>query len=237
MDKKCYLKKGACILVGMTVLLLSGCRGNVALKEDFFSKKGTVGLVWSSNAQGGQFYRDGGQGILDQAINNISAGSLPGKIETISLYPLVDEYFLKKGGEEFSKKEFKANLVNLPLDKANLKKKEQTEDKVFWIDFREFKEKYGLDYVLYLDIPRFGAKQNFYGFLALSSPAGTSEIDVYLIETKDNKILGEFHTKKEIQVKEKWDNPPNYPEVTFAVVEALQQSLEEAFVSMFSLKK
>lgn len=220
----------------MGVILASCGRGNGELSKEFFNKKGSIGVVWSASSQKGEFYREGMQGLLDQAINNISSGTLPAKIQTISLSGLVDQHYLKKFGQEFTRRDFKANLVQLPLDKQSLKNYSKGGDKVFWIDFGEFKEKFGLDYVLYLEVPSFGAKQNFFGFIAIEAPKACAELNVYLVETKTNTLVGEFHSNKTIEVKDKWDNPPEYPEVVDAITQALQSGLEDAAKYFFEGK-
>lgn len=167
----------------------------------------------------------------------MASGSLPAKIQTITLGSLVDAHYLQKFGREFTSKEFKANLLRLPLDKNDLQSYSKGGDKPFWIDLKKFKDELGLDYVLYLEIPSFGAKQSFYGgFFATGAPRGSTQVDVYLVETKTNNIVSEYHGKKEIDVNGKWDNPPDYPEMLEAVNKSFQSCLEEAALYFFEVK-
>lgn len=226
---------GLVVLMG-GLLFLTGCaRGNMALNPEFFKKKGTVGLVWTAENMEGGFYREGGQGLMDMVVSEMAAGGLPSKLHSVTLTPLVDQHFLQPYSKDLAKKEVKATLMTLPLDKKDFKKPDAGTDQQFWVDFREYKKK-GLDYIVYVDVTAFGAQQHFFSVFATGDPKGYTQLDVYVVETTSNDITAEYHVKKAITVKGKWDNPPEYPEMVQAVTGSLQACLEDAYLELFELK-
>ncbi len=217
---------------------VTGCgRANLSPSAEFLKQKGNIALVWASKSETATFTREGSQGLLDVVVNKMTEGSLTSKIVNTKLDPVVDSLYLKKYGPSFTKSGFQANLVQLPLDKKNLRDVPKKSEKEFWLDLKEFKQKYQVDYVLFLDIQEFGVKQNFFGFIATEAPKARTQVDVYLVDTKDNGIVGEYHAIKELEAKGKWDNPPEYPEMMKAVYDSLQSSLEEAFFGFFNWEK
>ena len=93
-----------------------------------------------------------------------------------------------------------------------------------------------MDYVVYVDVNSFGVQQSFYAFFATGDPKGYTQLDVYVVSTDTNEIAAEYHVKKEIAAKEKWDNPPEYPEMVQASEQSLKASLEDAYLELFELK-
>ena len=227
------------LLLGIPLILFStACkRDNVKFSQEFLNKKGSISLVWSANSTNGSVYQEGSQGLLDIAVTQLATASLFAKIRNIVVNPYVDDFYLKKFGNEFGKRQFNAKLVQLPLDSDSLQKSSSNEKKMFWIDFREFKSKYGAEYVLYLDIPKFGISREYFSFIPTSAPKGKSMIDIYLINTTDNLIESEYHDIRSIDVQGEWDTPPEYSPVKDAAITSLKSSLEAAFVTLFAVEE
>lgn len=225
------------IVIAILGALMVGCsRGNMGVSPDFFLKKGTIGLVWSCKQDNGQFIRSGPQGLLDIAVTSITSGPLPAKVESLSLTPLVDQHYLQPFEKGLSQNSFKANMVRVPLDKQSLKSIRGEGEKGFWIDFSEFKSKYGLDYVVYLEVEEFGTFQSYSGIFATSNPKGHIKLNVFVVDTTTNTIVGEFHATQSIEPVGKWDNPPDFPEVVSSIETAIKMTLESAYVALFKTK-
>ena len=212
--------------------LFSCMRQNVAVPASFLLKKGSIGLVWSCEKEKGTFMRSGETGLMPMLVNNVIAGSLPAKVESISLAPLVDQHFLNRFGNSMSEKSFQANMVRVPLDKKDLKNFKGT-DKQFWLDFSEFKTKHNMDYVIYLDTKAFGTMQSYFDVIPTSKPRGYIQFDIYVVDTATNAIVGEYHDTKSVDPIDKWDNPPEYPEVVQTIEEAVKSSFESAYAALF----
>ncbi len=223
------------LLLLLSTAILTACSGrpNTFPSEEFFNEKGSIALVWASNSETGEFHREGAQGLLDQAINNIVGNDFLEEIKSVNLAPLVDKGYLKKYADTFSKNGFNANLVKLPLNKSNFRESPEKGSQYYKWDFRSFKKDKGINYVLYLDVTRFGIQQDYYGFIATSAPYGISKIDIFLIDTSDNSIAGEYHTSVENKEVKDWNKPPKYSELMEAAVDSLARAFNEAWFGFF----
>ncbi len=221
-------------IIGMGSLLASCDRANHALPVGFFPVKGTVGLVWSSKSLNGDFYRDGDRGLLEAAVGEMTSGSLPGKLRTVTMNTVMEEGYLKKYGDRLGQQSIKAYLVQLPLDQKNFKSFKKSNDQEFEFDVSEFKSKYGLDYVVYVEVVRFGVAQGYYGLIPTTGPLATCKLNVVVVDTRTNKIEAEYHAQKQAPLSAKWERPPDYSEAVQASKEILVSSLEDAYVNIFN---
>ncbi len=214
--------------------LLCGCTHNVMVPKEVLAQKGRVGLLWKSTSEGATFERMGGQGLLDMAVSHVLSGDLGDNLATVKVAPYAQSLYLQKFGPGFENKGFSANLVALPLNKEDLRESPHTDGPPAPYDFTKFKKDF--DYVVYLDIFEFGAEQSFFGPVATGDPVGASQINIFLINTTTNTVAAEYHTRKTLPSKKKWDSTPDYKDLKEAIVASLQQTLEEAYIGFFDKK-
>ncbi len=244
-------------IVGVLILgcgfMLGACVPKVAVPPTFFAKKGTVGLVWSStspsanyssnddvspSSQGAQSGVIGGAivGALQGFGQVYFSGPLPICVSKVTLFPLLEDSYFQKYGENLAKREVRASFVKLPLDKHSFKTFRKANAHEFWLDFREFRDKLGLDYVVYVDVTSFRVVRTYLLAVPVGAPNVQVAMDVYVIDTAANWIVAECHINKRETIHGIWDNPPEFPETVQALKDVLKEALEEAYLDLFDIK-
>jgi hypothetical protein len=215
-------------------LLVSGCgRANMKVPVPLGANNGNVGVVWKPTLEKPQYIQEGAQGLLEVvATNMIVGGPLPAKIETVTLNAYIEKYYLNEASSRLSGTKAKAFLVKTPLKNEDMKHVDAQSDRYFWIDFTSYKEKFGLDYVIYAEV-KVQAKQYYFSVIATSPPKGFTTLDVYVIQTKDNALVGEFHTKEEVEPIGEWNEPPDYPKVIDAIEASIREATKKAYNYLF----
>ncbi len=110
---------------------------------------------------------------------------------------------------------------------------EQKEDKSAPYDFRFLKDKNLAHYALIIDPHTFGVQREYYGFIPISSPKGYANLSIYLINLKDNSIIGEYRASVVEKVEGERDSPPDYTAVVNASKNALAKALSDAYIFFF----
>ena len=230
------IKKFQALLIASAVMV-TACSKPVSIPEGFFdNNSASIAVLWSANSEFGQFARTGNQGILDEVINEtvgdaISKGFID-QIKSVKIKPIIDDEYLEKYGKTLTEKSFDASLVRLPVDVAELREKKKVKGKSRY-NFSSYKDTYGVDYVMWLDVRFFGLQRNYYGFIPTGAPFGISVIHIQLVDTSDNTIIGEFRTSKSKKAGKKWKNAPEFAELMDAATETLVESIETAYFGFF----
>lgn len=210
------------------VLLLSACatQQQVQLKKDFWqNKEQTLGILVVQVAQDRNVIQQGGRiGLLDHAINNAMASDLNAYLEKQEIVEL--NVLGKRIAERARAIGVKAVMIDKKITMADLKERPgQVNDGFARHDFSPIIADYKLDRLLVLSPVFTGTARNYYGFIPTSDPVGTFQAFGELIEVPSHTLVWYKPINATRQVKQPWDQPPNFPNVTQAMRDAINTGI------------
>ena len=101
-------------------------------------------------------------------------------------------------------------------------------------DFRSLAIKLKNNRLLLLTITSLGASRHYYGFIPLEAPKAICGAEGRLIDLSNNKILWRYSTSQTVKMEGKWDQPPDYPNFTFALNKAVTQAGQALINNFFN---
>lgn len=109
-----------------------------------------------------------------------------------------------------------------PADQLNAAKK----------DFRAFKEQYGIEKILVIDLHGIGFKRTYQAYVPTSDPKGWIAGAGYIVNLEDNTY--EWYLPVEVlkSADGNWDEAPSFPGLTNAYFQALEEG-KDAFLQPF----
>lgn len=237
------------VVIGICALFLSGCAGtmkNVPLPQDFAAKKGTVGLVFLTTPEhpkpSAMYYNIGAQGLLDTAINRSIAGKLIDRLEKEDISPLVKQHYLTVFNDALSLNGFQVKTSDGVYDHKLLKRvdREMVKDSStkfifssYTYDYAPIFEELKTDYLMILEVYRFGVGRNYFGFVPTGSPKAWTALKCSLVERTSNSVIGQHFARILEEVNGEWDEPPEYPILMKAVSVSFEKSVDEIFTNLF----
>lgn len=216
---------------------LSACSTTpIVLKETFWENKQIkIGVAVANYPEAGAF-KEGSQGLLDMAVNAALANDMQKYLKT--LYPAeidsVSDLFvenLKEKGFTVIKVDNYVNLKDYPKSGAGSSKSE------YQFSYLQKKEK--IDYLLLLQVTRFGTIRSYYGMIPLGSPKAICEVKGELINLSNNELLWKGFLEEDkatVSVAGNWDQSPDYPNLTVAVRKAVSRAATHLQNDFFNAK-
>ncbi len=240
------------IIILACFVLFSGCATptkNVLPPSDFMAQKGTIGIITittnESHKGTADYYNLGTQGILDYAIirNGDMVKQLINCLNKEEIAPIVKKYYLNLFRDGFSREGFKVKTVNTAYDHKNLAKLEKSKlmtgrpgDEMMYFstiyDLKSISDELQADYLMVLEIHRFGVKRNYYGIMPKTPPSAWTALKCTLIETASNKIIAEHFSEKAILIEE-WEEPPDFPKLMKATLTSFKGTIDDVFTGFF----
>lgn len=208
-------------------------RENLEINNAFFSQPSTVVIAQISGLDKPEYYKTGNQGLLEFAICEAVGNSISKKIHEIKASPIVEEYYYNAFRKAFESKGYKPIIATSALDREELKRFAQNEEKYAVYDLISLKNQYKANYAMILAPHAFGAKRSYYSFVPTSAPCGYAEVKFYLVNLTDNSIVGHYNGSMEMPVVGEWDNPPEYPELVRASQDSLIKVIKNAYAYFF----
>jgi hypothetical protein len=226
-------KKSSLIIVSL--LLLTGCARdkNISPSSEFMSRPDTIVIAQVSGIEKASYYKTGGQGLLDQAINSAVCSEMQTKIQEIPSAPILENKYYGNFGDAFKNKGFEVKVEEYPISRETLREPQNNDEKYAPYDFSYLKDDYDVNYAIILDAGSFGVARNYYGFIPLGAPIGTAHLNVYLVDLTDNSIVGESHYTAAEIIAGDWDVSPDYPAVMKAARRSLEKALDESYIVFF----
>jgi hypothetical protein len=227
------LKAGALL---MLIFVISGCSRSIKPPSSFTEDGGRIALIWSADKDHGTHRKEGAQGLLDVMVNEALKGGLPGFVETITVEPLAQKYYLDPYGKKLQTEGFDVNVLKLPVEKATLRDgsfRDNKKNRKSQINLIPFGKEHNVKYVLHLDVVTFGSLQNYFGFVPMGDPKGDAKIKLTLVDTSDNTILARFSPSITIKPDGDWNGPPTYSVMTSTIYKAFEKALSDAYFGLF----
>lgn len=178
----------------------------------------------------------GAQGLIDIAINQMVATGWDNHVENLKLPPygnLAGEFVTRLNQRGFKAQAVSMKLASLPRYEARPEQKTK-KAAVLDKDLSGVTALTGSDYLLLVNPVTTGTARNYYGFIPLSDPTGFFLGHATLIDVKSNEIKW----WKDIMISKianiPWDEPPGYPNLSQAIVQAVEESREQFMTELFS---
>ncbi len=239
-------RKTVVIVILACFVLVSGCGApikNVLPPPDFMAQKGTIGIITITTIHSHKgtacYYNLGTQGILDHAINRGKdmEKQLINRLHKEETAPIVKKYYLNKFRDGFSREGFKVKTVDTAYDHKNLTKLEKgkfmkASNEVMYYstiyDLKSISDELQADYLMVLEIHRFGVKRYYYGFMPKTPPFAWTALRCTLIETASNKVVADHFSEKAI-LSEEWDEPPDFAKLMKAILTSFEGTIDDVF--------
>lgn len=178
----------------------------------------------------------GAQGLLDMAINSAVASGWDAQVKSVSIkaydkFP--GELVTRLNQRGFNASAIDMKLADLPKYVAKPEQK-QSKTAVLDKDLKGVAALAGADYLLLVNPLVTGTARNYYGFMPLNDPSGYFVGYATLVDVRTNEIKWwkDLMVTKIANVP--WDQPPAYPNLTQAVVQAVDDSREQFMKELFA---
>lgn len=215
------------------ILSLAGCATvpDVPLQKKFWQDHKQKVNITTNKPDNAYLYQTGGEGLLDIAINDIVTNKFQTYLKTYPVQKItnVKWTFLKTLKEN----NINASIYNYPINITKLDKYSGDNKKFAVNNYMPFAAKIGNHKLLLVSVDAVGATRSYYGFIPLGAPKAICQLTGRLINVQNNKILWRHFSNVDLAVSGSWDQPPNYPNFTKTLNQAIanaQQDLLHSFV-------
>lgn len=167
-------------------------------------------------------YLDGASCLLCYAAAAAANGTLTKHLRTLD----VNEMTMIKSDivKDMQGKGKKVTLVNADLNLNKLKTYKPKTEGFAAVDFTVLKNTAGVDKLLVLQIDMLGAQRLYSGYVPTSSPIGAVSGKIFLVDLATNKLELYQSFNERVAVEGEWDEPDNFPGVTTAYYQAMEQA-------------
>ncbi|MAH81116.1 MAG: hypothetical protein CMP39_05520 [Rickettsiales bacterium] len=224
------------ILILMSLLfLLVGCQKIPS--SNFYDNQSSIAVMWASSSEHANQYNEyvSPYSMLIDAVLSSKAKKYQKTLETIKIAPIAEKDYLLPYGKKLEEKGMDVSLVRLPLDKSKLNLTQKRNLKQAKHDFRHLNEQ-NIDYVMFVDINRFGITQSRTWGLNILSPRKNLNFILYVIDTKNNNVIGKYMLVKSRKVSKKWKKN-NYKILKRDINDLLTNGFKKAYNDFFGSKK
>jgi hypothetical protein len=180
-----------------------------------------VGIVFTKQPEPAAF-KDGIQGILDVAINQLMDVRLRRRLNQVDLigFTSLGDRF----ASELRNRRIAARILEQTLDLDAYPKSGSKDADAFERDLGELKAREGLDFLIILGVAGWGTIRDYYGVIPLNDPKGYVNVMGRLVDLNSGRLL--WQTKhpvglSRVEVEGDWDQPPDYPNLLVAVDKAI----------------
>jgi len=223
-------------LIALAVLLAAGCAGQpqVQLKQDFWAdKQQRVGvLVLDPRADAAGVRTTGEQGLIFYAISNAQMGSLNAHLEKqqpVELKAMADRVALRLKERGITAVSIEKKITATEL----IERPGGYREGFAKYDFTALGAQYKVDKLLILSPEFTGSERGYYVFMPTGDPRGNFRSVGQLVEIPSHKLLWYRPIDTLRTVKEPWDQPPDFPNVTAAMREAVNAGIRVLEADLF----
>lgn len=212
------------ILLLLMSTFLVGCgQPNIPLPDEFWeSPSKTIGIGIATTPDGGGYFKIGAQGLLDLAINEAAASS-----EIKHLRSMRADNFkaiINVFQEELERQGFSVIVCPNDIVLANIPK--CSEKGTYTYDLKNHVQSSNCDYFILLQLKSYGAARDYYGFIPLSAPRGAAHVHGAMVDIH-NRTIWHYNSPGLMDgtpVDGKWNQPPDYPNLSHAVNKAIEKA-------------
>ncbi|SDY17912.1 hypothetical protein [Nitrosomonas sp. Nm33] len=205
-------------------VVLTACAGpKVKLDSNYWGAGAkTIAVIIDPVPAQAAAYKEGMQGLLDIAINNAMASGLEGHLKTINVQEAITikqtlEAKLTKMGHKTIQIE-----PSLTYDKLPDFKTPSSEGVFSKKDVKSLLKDEKADALLFIYTPKVGTVRSYYSFIPLGAPKATATFAAEMVSASNNRILANLSTTFITPIEGSWDQSPDYPNVSVAIIKNLQ---------------
>lgn len=183
-------------------------------------------------------YKEGYQSILDLFLNGLITAPLEDhlhrlNIDTFNNWP----------------QKFKLKLEKIGISNVTILQKKLTDTSLYFydescqgeyclpLDYRVYKEQAQVDFILVLSIKDYGVRRKYHRFTPLSPLQGYCMGEGLLVNTHTNELIWKYTMDKSesvVPLRGEYMGYPNYPLVTTAIYEAIENAHDVLFTEFFT---
>jgi hypothetical protein len=207
------------------LFLIIGCATkSISLKPSFWEQKDLkIGVAVVDFPKVG-LHKKGGQGLLDMALVDAATGEFQAYLEQIDISTFEDLIGI------FTTKCEEKGMSALKIDSfINLEEYEKfsapSSGEYSKKDLRSLSDEYDINMLILLSIEAVGTIRSYYGFIATGRPKGYCIGKGQLIDLDNNEILWLYSMNEEEgshNIEGEWKQPPDYPNLTEAIIDAVE---------------
>ena len=228
------------ILISLCLISIVGCaqKQNVNLDSQFWHQSKQKISVGRTKPTTPRVSARGAQGILDFAINEGMNNKLNQHLEKtdMSWYSNLQGSFVQKLQQRRMDAKNSSQLINID----NLPTLHQNGDEYADHNYTGFTRQISADKLLLIKISGVGVVRHYYGFIPLDEPKAYCTLSGELIDVNNNHVLWRHKTEVALPIDGKWDEAPNFPNISRAVKNATitaQQDMLDSFFNNVSEQK
>jgi hypothetical protein len=228
------MRTTAFIFVPALVGVLSGCAGvqykPIPVDPGFWQNRQAVIGVAAEKIPEADAHMTGNQGLLDIAINQSNAAKM---IEQLKKLKVERAAAIPNNlADALGRRGFKTNKL-ATIDVATFPefKPEANPELYAPRDFRGLTNK-GIDRLLLVSVERLGTTRSYYGFVPMGAPRALFAVKGQVVDLKTNKLIWYDRYETTAAIPEPWDQEPDFPYVSTAVLKNLADGaamLERSF--------
>lgn len=217
------------LLLILITLFLTGCAGMVQppvpLTDAFWQQKDAKIGVAMSVIPSPDTHEVGADCLLCMATVAVANSSLTAHVETLSTEDIVT--LNNEIAEQLGKKGMDIQLIEGPIDFQKLGKFKTKVPNFATKDFRGFKERYGIDKLLVIEIMAVGTFRTYAAYVPTSDPVSTFRAAGYVIDLETNGLDWYRTFIVDKGVDGEWDEPKDFPGITNAYYQALESGKQQ----------
>ncbi|CAO4847141.1 MAG: hypothetical protein CNLJKLNK_00372 [Holosporales bacterium] len=188
----------------LAVFLLASCasvpqRENFRIDQTIFKSKPKIVIVTMNECLKPIYRQEGQQGLLDALINQAFANDVNEGLDKIDAQPIVDKAYFDNFKQTFTNMGAKTTVEKLPLSEKDFVKVDPNMINLSPYDFSALSKKYNADYALVMTVESFGLVRSYYGFIPTSAPHAYANVHIYLVNLKDNSLVGYYRVAEQNQ--------------------------------------
>ncbi|OQX28611.1 MAG: hypothetical protein B0D92_07990 [Spirochaeta sp. LUC14_002_19_P3] len=168
------------------------------------------------------------------AINELAAGSLEAHLATMnteSFNETADIFVEKLNALGFNAEKIDSAIT---LDPVDNKISSSNKKKYYSFDFNSIPNSQQYDEIIFLYLEKAGSIRAYYGFIPTTPPNGYSKVSGMLVKVSDSELLWLAEQEEIVKVDKLWEQPPDYPNVTLVVEEAIESAKNYLIDNFFS---
>lgn len=214
-------------LIFLSVILVGCSATRIQVDKEFWTKNKSdkIGIVITQRPKAGA-YKVGSQGLLDMAINKAMSSTLEKFLNTFNINDfnaIKDTFKTKLNAAGFTNVKF----LESDLNYDSLSDVKHAPKNISTKDFKAFKDKYDLDYLIVISLSKYGTIRSYYGFIPLGAPSAYFQTNGMMVNLSSNEYAWYREMKEDesiVKVDGDWDQEPDYPNLSKAIKSAIISS-------------
>jgi hypothetical protein len=217
-----YIRISCLALIAFTFSFLVACSSiqkDIQLQDAFWKKSNQKISIITTIPARSKLHTEGSQGLLDYAIASIATRGMNNYLRSLDLswYRNVPLKF----ASQLKQHNFNAHAYMQQINPSSQ-------------NYADVGRQMGSDTLLVIQLEAIGTKRDYYGFIPAGAPQAYCVLTGELISVKTKQVVWRHRAAIAEPVQGSWDQPPHYPNLSFALKHAIETAEQELLDSFFS---